>query len=255
MERQIKISFLERQFSIGDRSRTTIAGYEPAIIKTDRGAVQNGRVIDAERMRQDDHIDYCLFETAVEFADSEINLVSLLSGSEDGRTWLEAFQGYFPETYGKSPATDISLKLLKLTPLEYCLLPGDYFERRKEGRRYNPPGGLIDALPETAVYVQIHPPMKFTDGKWIPNIYYNREAFMADNSKWSYSAKDTLDRSHYHARGIILGKLNAKDIKFKKGEFEGGFPVTHMLSAAYPVSLRQIGRHNPLTINFELVNP
>ncbi len=253
MERKITVSFLEREFLDADRSGKTVRGFEPAYRIKD-GKTEFGRVIDVKRLQELGFVDYCLFQTTLDFKDSVVDLNDILKNDENGMTWLNAHKKYFLETFNDEVPMNLSITNEPMPILEYSALPEDYLKRTENGRQYYYPRGLLSKLPETSAYTVIHPPMKFKNGKWIPNVYYNRTAFMSDGSKWSYSAKKAGDKDSFNARGVILGELMGKDIEQKSGEFKGSFPIKHTLEVVYPILLRQAGKYKPLSINFQIVN-
>ena len=94
--------------------------------------------------------------------------------------------------------------------------------------------------------------MKFEDGTWIPNIYYNRKVEDIEGFFDSYGVEDPT-RRYYSVEGSLLGNLKLDNIENRKGDFRKSFPMPHFLEVAYPVSIRD-NHHNPLSIKFELIN-
>jgi len=251
----IKLSFLEREFDKGDRNGTTVRGYELAMINTD-GETRVGRVVDTKRMRDAFFIDTCLFQIILPLIDSEVDLSLLLKDNENGLKWLEAHKKYHFDTYKKEVPMIFSVKSAKMSlRTEYVLFLENYCKKVSEDRYYKTPRGIIKALPNNAFYFDITPPMKFQDGKFIPNLYYNRKVRDRKGifDEYSLHNLDGDEREKFlNLRGSILGKLNNRDIENKEGNFEDCFPIEHFLDVCYPVSLRQAAQYNPLTIKIEL---
>lgn len=220
--KNIKISFLEREFFAEDRTGTTLKGYEPAIIKIEQ-ETKFGRVIDTKRLGEAQYIDTKLFQTLLPLSDSEIDLTSVLEKDENGSKWLESHKKYFAETYKKNVPMILFIKYLELPKnLIYIIYPTDI---ERITLNYECPKGVVDSLPNTAVYYKITPPMKFEDGKWIPNIYYKRNIIGSNKNFISYSMIDPKKDKYLNVEGILLGTLKQKDLKDKVGDFERCFPL------------------------------
>jgi len=250
--RRLRLSFLEREYFAESRDGTHVKGFEPAIIKVD-GEEKVGRVIDVERLRQAECIDTILFQTEIELKDCNLPLDELLSGNEEARKWLEKHKQMYKDDYGMEVPMVLSVACLEMPPLKYTIYPPDYFKRE---RGYMPPRGLIGKLPEKTVYARVRPPMKFADGKWIPNVYYHRQALLPNREVWSASIVDFNSDPFLEATGTLLGSLAFGEVKqsleYRSGEFKPEqFSIRNFLEVCYPISLRD-RKHNPLTIRVEL---
>ena len=167
MERKIKISFLEREFFAEDRTRTTVGGYESAIIKID-GKIKLCKVIDLERLKRAESLYFQMFQTTLPLVESETDLKQILEEDENGAKWLASFEKYFLAYYGEVIPMSLSIKASQLPRKTlYDLIPKDYFKRTEGGKHYRCPEGFIESLPENAAYWEIRPPMKYKDGKWV----------------------------------------------------------------------------------------
>lgn len=252
--KNIKVSFLERDFFAEDWTKTTVRGYEPAVIDSGKGIVY-GRVIIPEELKKANFIDTTCFQTQFPLCDNEIDLVPILENDENGNNWLQKHKTYHSQTYGIDIPMIFSIQLLDSVPgWTYHLMPKDYFARTEGGRKYQPPKAVMDNLPEGTFYCRIHPPVKFSNGKWITNLYYNRKVRGSKGIFDSYHISDPNDTNHFQVAGVLFGELNQADLKNLSGDFEKDFPLDHFLEVCYPISLRQAGKFNPLTIKVELAN-
>jgi len=247
--KKLKISFLETETLSLNRSKDGIKGYEPAIIKTEKGTFK-GKVIDVNRLKQAKQTHHELYSTVLDLKPLEFDLSLLLEADEKGKIWLDKFNKYFYDNFKEHIPTDISIKELAF-PVggEYTLYPNDIELIGKIN--YRCPKGKIKLLSDKMVYYNILPPMKFKNEKWIPNIYYNRKVDDIEGFFRSYSLHEPAER-YLNARGVLLGTLKLDDIENKVGDFRKSFPMPHFLEIAYPVSLRD-NKNNPLSIRFDLV--
>lgn len=257
MVKKIKVSFLEREFFAGDRTMTTVRGYEPAVAEID-GKLKRGRVIDVEELRKSEFIDTLLFQTELDFQECEIDLTDMLESDEDGKNWLEQHRKYFSGCFKETIPMTFSISHLELPQkVKYSVLPEDYFKRVEGGRNYWCPWKFIENLPETVCYQKIIPPVKFQDGKWAIGISYSRCVSGPKKVFDSYSIEDPEDKKHFSVPGVLLGTLNKSDLNGLVGssmeDFEGDLPLTHFLRVAYLVPISLANKYNPLNIRVELV--
>lgn len=254
-EKRLRLSFLERDYFAGSRDGTHVKGFEPAIIRVG-GELKVGRVVDLERLGQAEFTDTILFQAEIELKDCNLPLDELMLGNEEAREWLEKHKQMFRDAYREEVPMVFSVACLEMPLLKYEIFPPNYFKRE---RSYMPPRGLIEKLLKRAVYAEVLPPMKFADGKWIPNVYYKREAHLPNGEVWSASMQDTNDDNPFRqARGTLLGSLAFGEVKqsyeSRAGRFEPEyFPIKNFLEVCYPIGLRD-REHNPLTIKVELVD-
>lgn len=247
--KKIKVSFLETETLSMNRSGDGIKGYEPAIIKTEKGTFK-GKVIDTERLKQVKQIHHEIYSTFLDLKSQEFDMSLLLELEDKGKIWLERFNKYFYDQFLEYIPLTLSIEELDFpNGADYTLYPRDIELIGKLS--YHCPKGNIDFLPEKMVYYSILPPVKFKDGKWVPNIYYNREVEDIEGFFSSYSLHEPGER-YFNARGSFLGNLKLNDIKNKAGDFRKSFPIPHFLEVVYPISLRD-NKHNPLSIRFDLV--
>ena len=251
--RNIRLSFLEREFFAESADGMSVRGHEPikvSFLDGDRYC----RAIYPERLKQAQSVNTKLF--IIDFPMTfTTDLVPILESDKNGAKWLESFRKYCKATYGEQvPLTFSAYPVQFPEKIEYSLLPEDYFERTRGGRGYVSPKGILTRVPADAAYLKVCPPFKFANGEWIKEgIKYDREVFGSNGIKWSYSAQDPSDKSHFHADGILLGNLEEKDLEDQQGDFENGFPFRHRVRAVYMVGISRIRDLNPLSINVELV--
>ncbi len=250
---KIKVSFLDRAFIDSNRSGDGIKGYEPARISTPDGEVRVGRVINLKRLGDCGQIETLWFQASFPLTCSEIDLKPVLEADKDGKKWLENWHNYFQEFHGEQIPTTISIDSLELpSGVRYSLMPRDYIERTKDGRRYKCPEGKLIEVPKTAFYWHILPPLKYKDGKWLRHgVNYSRRVSGANGVFDLYTLHDPTEE-HYCLPGSLLGALNEDDLKEKQGDFERCFPLEHSLEAHYLSTLRLAHKIPPLTIRVEL---
>ncbi|MBI2667654.1 hypothetical protein HYX17_02690 [Candidatus Woesearchaeota archaeon] len=246
---ELKISFLEREFFAGDVTGTTIRGYEPAKIRTKKGVVL-GRVILPEMMEKKDWIDTVLFHRNLSLSNRDIDLAEILNGYDGGMKWLECYQKLHLDYFNIKASTILSMGHLQPPIMLYTLYPEDI--KKIGSLRYRCPSGVIESIPSHAIYCKMLPPMKLDNGKYIPNVYYKRQVSTSGGKFDSYSIKDPNDNKYLNVEGVLLGKLEEKNIRPNEGDFEKCFPINHFLEVSYPVSLRDVNNKNPLKIRVEL---
>ena len=254
--KKLRLSFLEKEFFAEDRTGTTIRGYEPAVMKVD-GELKAGRVIDVAELEKAESIDTLVFQTEVDLKERSFDLGELLKEDESGREWLENLQRYFSEFFKKTVPMTFSMRPLELPQdMRYSLMPKDYFGRTRDKWGspiyYKCPEGVIRRLPETLVYWKIRPPMKFKDGTWLRGVNYSRNVKGPKGTFESYTNQDPNDKAHFHAEGILLGKLGIEDLEDTKGDFEYDIPLEHFLDMVYCTPISQVHKYNPSTIRVEL---
>jgi len=249
--RNIKISFLERDFFAGDRTGTTVRGYEPALIEVG-GKVKLGRVIDPDRMGQSEDIDTELFNTTLPLTgDLTINLVELLGNNEQGKEWLDKLKKHSLYYSGEEIPTTLSINCPQIPPrITYALYPEDFF---KKGPYYTCPRGFLTKLPETTAYLVVTPPMVIKDGKRQIKINFHRKVISQDHAFNGCEIRDSADKNPYKVlQGDIFGTLNERDLTDKVGDWKSCFPLRHYLDIGYSVGLREVRQLNPLTIRIRL---
>lgn len=254
MEPKLEIQFWERMF-IQDTGipEGTIRGYKHARILTD-GKEELGHVLDVEELKKTVSADFMLFSTEINLSDQVIDLSRVLQSNKGGKKWYGSFYQYFAETHDNYIPFEFSIENIPFAPLNYQKFPVDFFERAEKNRGYRPPEGRIDSLGKMR-YVKITPPMKFQDGDWLQSVYYDRKVERSNGKiKEGYFISSVGDEPYNSAPGALLGNMMENDltnIEGDKNEFQG-FPLNHFLQVSYPVSFRNLGTYNPLTIQMRL---
>lgn len=252
---KLKLSFLMREFFAGDRTKTTIRGYEPAVMSVG-GELKVGRIIDLDELAKADYVDFLLFQTEVDLEKSEIDLEERLKQDKGGKAWLESHQKYFSEYFGE--AIPLVFRIKRVLPpgvMEYIVFPKDYFERTKEGPigcGYKCPEAILRRIPDSLHYWRIEPPMKFKDGKWIKGANYERVVSGPKGVFDSYSLRDPNDDQHHYTEGILFGSLDFGDLEDVRGDFEGDIPLTHSFKMVYLAPMNRLQEFSPMTIKVEL---
>ncbi|MFZ3077929.1 MAG: hypothetical protein WA139_05710 [Candidatus Aenigmatarchaeota archaeon] len=255
MEPKLNIQFWERMF-IQDAKipEGTIRGYKPARILTD-GKEEPGHILDLKELKRSAFIDSLLFETKLGLADQVTDLSRVLQSDKGGKNWYESFYRYFAETYDNYIPFEFGIENIPFAPLNYQKFPVDFFERIEKDRDYRPPEGRINSLGKMK-YAKITPPMKFQDGKWLQSVFYDRKVERSDEKiKEGYFISAVGDEPYNPTPGALLGNMTENDltnIEGDKNEFQG-FPLNHFLQVTYPVSFRELGTYNPLTIQMRLL--
>lgn len=246
---KIKISFLETEILSLNRSGDGIKGYEPAIIETEKG-IFKGRVIDTDRLKKAKQVHHEFYSTNIDLKDVSFDLSLLLETTEKGQSWFDNFKRYFYDYFKEEIPMNLSIKKLDFPfGANYTLYPDDVDLIGKLS--YECPKGKIISLSDGIVYHNLLPPMKFNNGKFIPNIYYNRKVDDIEGFFNSYSIQDPT-RKYYSVEGCLLGNLKLNNLEINKGDFRNSFPMPHFLEVVYPITIRD-NNHNPLSIRFELV--
>lgn len=251
--KKLKLSFLTREFFAGDRTGTTIQGYEPAVMIVN-GELKVGRIIDVERLEKAESIDTLVFQTEINLEEGTVDLEQLLGNDKNGKEWLENLQRFFSECYKKPLMTTFSVNFLEPLPMmQYSVMPKDYIERINKFM-YEPPEAVIKKLPDTLVYCRVEPPMKFKDGAWIRGgIHYHRSVQGPKGVFDHYSNYNPEDDNKCrYAEGILLGSLSVWDLEDVRGDFEGDTPLNHYLNMVYLTPISCLDKYNPSTIKVEL---
>lgn len=245
---QLRVSFLERTFFVGDKSGRFVKGYEPAIIELE-GKQVLGRVIDPKRLSEAEFIDTVLFTFNVPYTETDFDIREALSQDENGQKWLEQFERYHKEQYKREVSSVMAVKPLDFPQeLFWSMLPEDYFDRPPN---YRGPKASLMRLPSSMIYGRILPPLHFANGTPLRNVYYKRQARTPDGKEWSFSNRIPPEEL-LNSEGVLLGELYETQLTHHTGTFEGGFPIRHFLDVSYPVSLQDT-KNNPLTIRTELI--
>ncbi len=247
---KLKLGFLKREFFAGDRTGTTIKGYELAIINTG-GKLKVGKVIDVEKLKEAEFVDTLCFQTEIGLEEKTVDLEQILREDKEGKKWLDGVQRYFSEYFEESVPMTFSMKPLQFPKdMEYKAMPKDYLEKEYW---YKCPGAVIRELPKTLVYWDVMPLMKFSDGTWIRGVYYCRNVKGPKNIFDSYLNRDPSDENPMRsAKGVLLGSLCAENLEEITGDFEGDFPLEHFLDCTYAIPLSLVNKYNPSTIRVEL---
>lgn len=247
---QIRISFLEREFIVGDRSGKYIAGYEPAIVVKD-GKLIEGRIIDPKLLGKSNFIDSIVYSLTIPYSKRKIDLKETLENTA-GKKWLDQFESYHLQTYGHAPSRTMSITpLIFPLRLRWEALPENYIDLVDCGKRYDPPKAILETLPQVMLYGKICPPLKLVNGSWMRNAYYKRKAVTPDGKTWEIST-EISDDEFRNSEGVLLGMLNGSDLSLPSGTFDGEFPMIHYLDVCYPVRISDT-QNNPLTIRTELL--
>ncbi|MEK6907114.1 MAG: hypothetical protein AABW45_01160 [Nanoarchaeota archaeon] len=252
MNPKITMKFLEREFLPYSKNEP-IRGYRRAIIETKTGSgltelVEHkiGRVIEPDELAKAEFLDILLYQTELELITQKIDLNELIGSNQNDRKWLNSLKNYFKFLFkDEKIPLNFSIEMIEFSLLRYIKYPNDYFKR--DWRDFFE--GIIEKLPSNAYYPLILPPLKLSNGKRIPNLGYNRKVIRPDGIIEDYTIKTLDEKSKL---GVILGKLNEKDIKDQRGIFEGGFPLDHFSEITYPTYFRFADRLNPLTIQVYL---
>ncbi len=251
MNERLRLSFWEREFFPGNRSGEHIAGYEPALVY-DGKEVCEGHVVDLKRMRNADWEDREVYASEFPMKDISLDLEEVLSATYEGKRWLEAHQAFFRDVFQKYMPLPFSLKLVEMPSVHYVLfndlnasdhLSSVYFRRI--------PCGTLATLPRTCFYGLVTIPQRFSDGKFAPSIYYNRNTLNGRGISQGYSLQLFPKEKFNYAPGILLGTLEENDVVLEQGNLHDETPLNHLLEVTYPVSMRDTS-HCPLTICVEL---
>ena len=249
---RIKISFLERHFvTKEDQLGTTIGGFDPAIIETPYG-VKVGRVLHTERLCEPGYVDVALFQTSFPLGEVAFDVGKLLEANDGGIRWISSFNNYFKKTFDLD--VPLEFKVSQLTApsdVVYTLFPNDI--ERNCSFNYRNPRAIVNLNKTSLHYLEVRPPMKFANGEWISTLYYQRKVRDLNNIFGSYSIRDLKSSDDFRSLpGTFFGNLQESEIRVIGGDFQNSFPISHYLDVVYPISLRQIGEFNPLTINVEV---
>jgi hypothetical protein len=242
MELELKASFSESIRPIGPEE-DRIPGFKNAIINGNT----LGHVLDVEDLKKVKMIPYLHFEIQFKATQEVVDFAPFLNSDAGGREWLGALQ----EHYKGNVSTEMTLKELPFSPVEYTKYPNDYFERSRTDRDWRVPRGIIEKLPLETRYVRLGPMLKTKDGQWINNVYYNRKVKSANGVTEDYAILEK-DKEYGNAAGIIMGNFRKKDFTEVEGNFETQFPSEHFLEVVYPVRIIDL-KHNPLKIEMHLV--
>ena len=253
MSQKLKIDFVEAEYFAEDRTGRYIKGYEPAIIEVD-GKKKLGRVIDIERLRDAEYLETILCSSEIPYSKTKIHLEELIGKDEGGKKWLESLQRMHVDSYGMPIDTEFFLNPLEMIPIVYTMYKENKEDSEESSRNSKSSNGLLVNLPQRAVYAQISPPMEFSNGKSIGNLYYRRNALLPDKKVFSTSQRDFCNKEDLRqVEGVLIGEIHYYDMEavyWQRGGTNFGvldFPITSFLEVCYPVSLRD-RIHNPLSI-------
>lgn len=234
MPDQLEIRLLKNQ-SYPDKTGE-LPGYKPALIKME-GKTRVCHVIKPDEFDKLDSILYLMHTFQINLEQQDLDLTELIVSNPDGKKWLESLQAQWGNYETGPIPMNFSLKFLDFKPIKYKQWPEDSMKRITKSMFWRPPQGILHELPEETFFLDIIPPMKWSNGKWIPNLYYKRKVIRPSGEVEEYSISDVTDDLSGKA-GVLLGDIHESNLKIDF-EFEGGFPRKHYLELCYPVALRR----------------
>jgi len=229
-----------------------VAGWSPARIKID-GVERIGRVFKPTKENSGMYTEQ-LAELKLPVKQTKrIPLSPILQRTKDGKEWLKSFYDNLTTQYGKTADPSLEIRINEF-PMQhvYTLYPKGWLD---DDTRQDPPDGLLMHIPITAVFGYIDGASTFTDGKRIPNVFYNRKAIGANKEVMGVSVRRDTREIDYGDGSSIIGLAGEDDILIDRcrERVKGFFPAYHSVEMVWPTHIHAPESIYPVTIAVTMV--